>query len=69
MYWTLSWQLVRKTRPSLLENSLFSFPPGNTAVATINMLKEWGIPGENIKFVGILGVSDIYLVQTKESMN
>ncbi|KAI8100084.1 uracil phosphoribosyltransferase-domain-containing protein [Halteromyces radiatus] len=28
---------------------------GNTAVATVNMLKEWGIPGENIKFVGILG--------------
>ncbi|CAO3577411.1 unnamed protein product [Absidia cylindrospora] len=28
---------------------------GNTAVATVNMLKEWGIPGEHIKFVGILG--------------
>ncbi|KAL1935625.1 hypothetical protein VTP01DRAFT_4765 [Rhizomucor pusillus] len=28
---------------------------GNTAVATINVLKEWGIPGDNIKFVAILG--------------
>ncbi|KAI7853935.1 uracil phosphoribosyltransferase-domain-containing protein [Circinella umbellata] len=27
---------------------------GNTAVATVNILKEWGIAGENIKFVGIL---------------
>lgn len=30
---------------------------GNTAVATVNILKEWGISGENIKFVGVLGVS------------
>ncbi|KAI8143259.1 uracil phosphoribosyltransferase-domain-containing protein [Fennellomyces sp. T-0311] len=28
---------------------------GNTAVATVNILKEWGVPGENIKFVAVLG--------------
>ncbi|KAI9315357.1 uracil phosphoribosyltransferase-domain-containing protein [Dichotomocladium elegans] len=28
---------------------------GNTAVATINILKEWGLSGANIKFVGVLG--------------
>ncbi|KAI9308963.1 uracil phosphoribosyltransferase-domain-containing protein [Cunninghamella echinulata] len=28
---------------------------GNTAVATVNILKEWGVPGKNIKFVGVLG--------------
>ncbi|CDH59786.1 uracil phosphoribosyltransferase [Lichtheimia corymbifera JMRC:FSU:9682] len=27
---------------------------GNTAVATINILKEWGLSGDNIKFVGVL---------------
>ncbi|KAI8074498.1 uracil phosphoribosyltransferase-domain-containing protein [Gongronella butleri] len=27
---------------------------GNTAVATVNILKEWGISGEQIKFVGLL---------------
>lgn len=30
---------------------------GNTAVATINILKEWGLSGDNIKFVGVLAVS------------
>ncbi|ORX48210.1 PRTase-like protein [Hesseltinella vesiculosa] len=30
---------------------------GNTAVATVNILKEWGIPGEQIKFVGLLASS------------
>lgn len=29
---------------------------GNTAVATINMLKEWGVQGSQIKFVAIVGV-------------
>ncbi|KAI8052785.1 uracil phosphoribosyltransferase-domain-containing protein [Thamnidium elegans] len=28
---------------------------GNTAVATINMLKEWGVQGSQIKFVAIIG--------------
>ncbi|KAG2198182.1 hypothetical protein INT47_000383 [Mucor saturninus] len=28
---------------------------GNTAVATINMLKEWGVTGSQIKFVAIVG--------------
>ncbi|KAF7724070.1 hypothetical protein EC973_001403 [Apophysomyces ossiformis] len=28
---------------------------GNTSVATVNILKEWGIPGPQIKFVSILG--------------
>ncbi|PHZ17401.1 uracil phosphoribosyltransferase [Rhizopus microsporus ATCC 52813] len=28
---------------------------GNTAVATINILKEWGLSGSQIKFVGIIG--------------
>ncbi|CAO3631364.1 unnamed protein product [Cunninghamella echinulata] len=32
---------------------------GNTAVATVNILKEWGVPGKNIKFVGVLGVSHL----------
>lgn len=34
---------------------------GNTAVATINILKEWGLSGENIKFVGVLAVSGMIL--------
>lgn len=34
---------------------------GNTAVATINILKEWGLSGENIKFVGVLAVSGLIL--------
>ncbi|KAI9030732.1 uracil phosphoribosyltransferase-domain-containing protein [Phycomyces nitens] len=33
---------------------------GNTAVATINILKECGIPGSHIRFVSILAVS-VYL--------
>ncbi|KAG0183381.1 hypothetical protein DFQ28_008870 [Apophysomyces sp. BC1034] len=28
---------------------------GNTSVATVNILKEWGIPGSQIKFVSVLG--------------
>ena len=28
-------------------------------MATVNILKEWGIAGENIKFVGVLAVSFI----------
>ncbi|CAO3643628.1 unnamed protein product [Cunninghamella blakesleeana] len=27
---------------------------GNTATATVNILKEWGVPGKNIRFVGVL---------------
>ncbi|CAO3607136.1 unnamed protein product [Mucor fragilis] len=30
---------------------------GNTAVATINILKEWGLSASQIKFVAIVGVS------------
>lgn len=30
---------------------------GNTAVATVNLLKEWGLNGSQIKFVAIVGVS------------
>lgn len=33
---------------------------GNTAVATINMLKEWGVQGSQIKFVAIVGVRYIH---------
>jgi uracil phosphoribosyltransferase len=32
---------------------------GNTAVATINMIKEWGVPGNQIRFVAAVGVSII----------
>ncbi|KAI9488608.1 uracil phosphoribosyltransferase-domain-containing protein [Zychaea mexicana] len=38
---------------------------GNTAVATVNILKEWGVAGENIKFVGVLG-SKAGIVQLQE---
>ncbi|CAO3655471.1 unnamed protein product [Mucor hiemalis] len=30
---------------------------GNTAVATINILKEWGLDGSKIKFVAVVGVT------------
>lgn len=30
---------------------------GNTAIAAVHILKEWGIPGDKIKFIGVLGVS------------
>ena len=30
---------------------------GNTAIATINLLKEWGLSGSRIKFVSIISVS------------
>lgn len=33
---------------------------GNTAVATINILKEWGLSANQIKFVAIVGVSHIF---------
>lgn len=33
---------------------------GNTAVATINILKEWGLSANQIKFVAIVGVSPIF---------
>ncbi|CDS14544.1 hypothetical protein LRAMOSA06713 [Lichtheimia ramosa] len=55
---------------------------GNTAVATINILKEWGLSGENIKFVGVLasqqGVDqirsehpdvDIYMAAVDETLD
>jgi uracil phosphoribosyltransferase len=29
---------------------------GNTAIAAVHILKEWGIPGENIRFMGLLAV-------------
>ncbi|CAO3676661.1 unnamed protein product [Umbelopsis vinacea] len=28
---------------------------GNTAIAAVHILKEWGIPGDKIKFIGVLG--------------
>jgi uracil phosphoribosyltransferase len=30
---------------------------GNTAVATINIIKEWGVPDSQIRFVAVVGVS------------
>ena len=30
---------------------------GNTAIAAVHILKEWGIPGEKIRFMGLLAVS------------
>lgn len=32
---------------------------GNTAIATINLLKEWGMNGSQIKFVALVAVSFI----------
>ncbi|KAI7868009.1 uracil phosphoribosyltransferase-domain-containing protein [Spinellus fusiger] len=41
---------------------------GNTAVATINILKEWGIPGSQIKYVSIVasqqGITQIQKVHS-----
>ncbi|KAI8967492.1 uracil phosphoribosyltransferase-domain-containing protein [Mycotypha africana] len=38
---------------------------GNTAVATVNLLKEWGLSGSQIKFVAAVG-SEIGLAQLQE---